>query len=73
MGVLPCYRRGCENIMCYRYSHRYGYICNECFDELVKLGADTNIEEFMDSECKPYKCPEDAYKLFDEEFRMTVK
>ena len=35
MGVLECDRIGCENIMCDRYSHEYGYICNDCFDEMV--------------------------------------
>lgn len=36
MGVLACDRKGCENIMCAKHSDEYGYICNECFDELVR-------------------------------------
>jgi hypothetical protein len=47
MGVLPCQRNGCKNIMCDRYSYRYGYICNECFEELSK-DCFTNIEDFME-------------------------
>jgi len=39
MGVIPCDRVGCENIMCSRLSDRYGYLCWECFDELVALGT----------------------------------
>ena len=70
MSVLECDRYGCRNIMCDRHSYKYGYICNECFAELVALGADTNIEEFMDSKIR-YERPEiDAYKFFDEEFPM---
>ena len=49
MGVLACHRNGCENIMCDRVSREYGYICNECFKELVFTGPETNIESFMDS------------------------
>jgi hypothetical protein len=36
MSVLACDRAGCENIMCTRYSHEYGYICDDCFEELKK-------------------------------------
>jgi len=49
MSVLLCDRNGCENILCDRYSYTYGYICNECFEELVRLGIDCNIHEFMKS------------------------
>jgi len=52
MSVLNCNRRRCENIMCNRYSHTYGYICNECFEELVSLGPFVDIHSFMDSEQK---------------------
>lgn len=52
MGVLSCHRSNCENIMCDRLSDAYGYICYECFDELVKLGVKTDIKEFMQSEKK---------------------
>ena len=46
MGVLACSRNGCENIMCDRYSSEFGYICYECFEELVNLGV-TDISDFM--------------------------
>ena len=49
MSVLACQRRGCENIMCDRYSYEYGYICDDCFTELVSLGVETNIDFFMES------------------------
>lgn len=52
MGVMACYRVGCENVMCDRLSNKYGYICDECFDELVSLGVTTNVEEFMALEKK---------------------
>lgn len=49
MGVLACDRNNCENIMCDRISFKEGYICNECFEELITYGIldDTEIEHFM--------------------------
>jgi len=35
--------------MCDRYSFTYGYICNECFDELSKCDDPFDIASFMDS------------------------
>jgi hypothetical protein len=35
MGVKGCFRNCCTNIMCDRYSSNYGYICDECFEELI--------------------------------------
>lgn len=49
MGVLQCNRNGCENIMCDRLSHTHGYICFECFEELVSLGIETHPDDFMKS------------------------
>lgn len=52
MGVLMCNRGDCEHVMCDRYSARYGYICNDCFDELCSLGVinQSSIKHFMDSD-----------------------
>jgi len=47
MSVLSCARNGCPHIMCRRLSHTYGYICDECFEELVGTGPTTDIEQFM--------------------------
>ncbi|ANJ65513.1 hypothetical protein [Pseudoalteromonas virus vB_PspP-H6/1] len=46
MSVKQCSRANCENVMCGRYSHNYGYICSECFDELKGLDS-TDIKTFM--------------------------
>lgn len=46
MGVLPCSRFGCENIMCDRYSILYGYLCEECFNEIVEANPE-NIDLFL--------------------------
>lgn len=46
MSVLECDRNGCESIMCDYYSHRHGYICNSCLEEL-KLKPWINIANFM--------------------------
>ena len=50
MGVLMCARGDCDGIMCNRYSNTYGYICDECFNELVAKGVRTDIEQFMRSD-----------------------
>jgi hypothetical protein len=50
MGVLACDRKGCENIMCDRYSEVYGYICEECFEEFAQSDASCgDIVFFMHS------------------------
>ena len=68
MGVLACDRYKCKNIMCDRHSYHYGYICNECFEELVNLGPETNIASFMDREQK--RCQRDAsFARFNVEFK----
>lgn len=50
MGVMSCSRRGCNNVMCDSYNPKYGYLCGDCFEELVRLGVKTDIKEFMQSE-----------------------
>jgi len=47
MGVMACSRSGCENVMCDRYNSEHGYLCWDCFDELVGLGFTVNVEAFM--------------------------
>jgi len=49
MSVLQCDRGDCPNIMCNRLSDTHGYICNDCFSELVALGVRTDVHEFMAS------------------------
>ena len=55
MSVLECDRNGCGNVMCDRYSFEYGYICNECFEELILTGPTTDIKIFMNTVKQPYK------------------
>jgi hypothetical protein len=62
MGVLPCHRNGCEHIMCDRYSDELGYICNECYDELVSSGEDPEI--FMESKKGKFKDRFDYETIF---------
>lgn len=50
MGVMGCHRNGCENVLCYRLSHKYGYICSDCLKDLIGRGIKTDISEFMASE-----------------------
>lgn len=68
MSVLQCFRNSCNNVMCNRYSARYGYICNQCFEELVRLNPES-IQAFMDSP-KPNNqySSDQTYRRFDQEF-----
>lgn len=68
MGVMTCRRNGCDNIMCDRYSSEYGYICHECFDELVRSGPTTNIHDFMGSN-KNHNRYEEALARFSVVFK----
>ena len=68
MGVLNCDRQGCDNIMCDRYSDKYGYLCWECYSELVNKKI--SVSEFMRTikakeEENPY-----TYAFYDEIFPM---
>ncbi len=51
MGVMQCQRADCDNILCNRYSMVFGYICDECFEELVASGKEglLRVEIFMNS------------------------
>ncbi len=64
MGVLPCDRVGCENIMCDRLSTQHGYICWECFDELVASGT-LGVNGFMNT-------PKQLKRQFDQSFYEEV-
>lgn len=64
MGVLRCDRADCENIMCDRYSEKYGYICDDCFQELVASGI-IDINYFMNISKKNAR-KEELEKIFKE-------
>ena len=38
MSVMNCNRKGCKSIMCNLYSSDFGYICWDCYKELLYLG-----------------------------------
>ena len=50
-------------------SREYGYICYECFEELVESGPETNVKEFMKS-YKQKVSKESARARFEVEFPM---
>lgn len=70
MGVMGCNRQGCRNVMCDRYAMGTGYICNDCFEELLISGIGTCLPEFMDSEPKRIQpdLKEVTYKYWDNIF-----
>jgi len=67
MSALSCNRGDCKNIMCDRLSDTHGYICNDCFDELVELGPQTYVEFFMNSD-KIQRDASASHAYFDELF-----
>ena len=74
MSVLACNRAGCENIMCEIYSPDFGYICRDCYGELVNIlenaGEGANYyeltEAFMDTE--KHTAADSAQEFLDREF-----
>lgn len=65
VGVLSCSRKGCPNVMCDRCSSVHGYICDDCFDELVKTGGRVDIDEFMETTPSSREDMEDLYKYYN--------
>ena len=53
MGIMYCSKTDCENILCNYYSTEFGYICNDCLNELKKYQKKhtemtlTDIKEWM--------------------------
>ncbi len=43
MGVLPCSRKNCDNIMCDTYITSIGYVCYECQSEFKEYLETNNI------------------------------
>lgn len=71
MGVMQCDRLKCESILCDRYSSDFGYICSDCFDELVQLGEVRveRVEAFMNSPKRVYRPePVDVYGILNKIF-----
>ena len=71
MSVLKCNRRGCENILCDMYSYTYGYICDECFAQL--LLSNLTIESFMDTVKTTYSERADWEEDLNKEFVKQEK
>jgi len=69
MSVLSCSVGYCPNIMCDRYSHKYGHICDECFDKLVALGTGTDLDEFMGGDYKVMVDEDNSYNYFNKIFK----
>jgi hypothetical protein len=64
MGVMGCFRRNCNHVLCDRYSREYGYICWECFEELV--ASRLEVAAFMDS--ARLEAPEDSREYYEKIF-----
>ena len=70
MGVKTCHRGNCESIMCVRYSSDYGYLCDECFEELLSLGVGADIDAFMASGVKKGLNLDAVYAYFNAIFQL---
>ena len=68
MSVRSCSRRGCENIMPDRYSVDHGYICDECYNELMAHPT-MDVRAFMNSLKRPID--DRAYALIRTYIRET--
>jgi len=64
--MKSCCRNGCKNGECSRYSPEWGYICDECFEEMTRKGR--SIEIFMCSK-KGLSPQIDLYDYYNNEFR----
>ena len=81
MSVLACSREGCRNIMCDRYSFRHGYICHECYDELVEyltqkgMHDHCSIDIFMNTSREELNIDTEFSRrvrdILDDEFAIT--
>lgn len=65
MGVLACDRSGCENIMCDLVSSDFGYICEECYEELLHK-PNISIEWFMLTPRDYYEADKEIENLIQE-------
>ena len=45
MGVMSCYRKNCDNIMCDIYIPDIGYICYECKNEFKNYLKDDGLTD----------------------------
>ena len=69
-GSTECDRNNCGSSGCSRYSDCHGYICYNCFEELVSLGPEASISDFMSSYKKELSSTEEeaAEARFNIEF-----
>jgi len=51
--MTKCARAGCNNTDCQRHSVKFGYLCSQCFEELMQLKTPVNISRFISTEAKP--------------------
>ena len=72
MGVMGCFRKGCESTLCDRYNSNHGYICDSCFEELKSLDpiSEQDISDFFASEkAQSHIGPLDDYFLMPEQLQ----
>ena len=50
MGVLPCRRKDCEEIMCQTYIPQIGYLCSTCIREFKNKLESEGLKELPENE-----------------------
>jgi len=45
MGVMPCSRKDCDNIMCDTYVDGIGYVCYDCQKEFKEFSQRENSDD----------------------------
>jgi hypothetical protein len=43
MGVMSCFRKDCDNVMCDTYVQSVGYVCRDCISEFKKYLEQNNL------------------------------
>lgn len=72
MSVTICFRKSCTNIVEFkggRYSPVFGFICDECFDELKTFNIGTDVKSIVNFMAVPkvevnYNTLDDYNKIF---------
>lgn len=52
MGVMSCYRKDCESILCDTYVDDIGYVCSECQREFNDYLDKENVPHGTEGEIK---------------------
>lgn len=67
MGVMSCYRKGCDEIMCRTYVDSIGYICSDCKGEFELLYPGKYSENKLIRKLEKFMTTEKRYRNISED------